>query len=154
MPFRFAAHFIIAMIGITIVAFWPGYFSTLASAPWGFHFHGITASLWMLLLAFQSWSIHSRQRALHRIGGISSLVLFPFFLAGGMAVLVSMAQATPLNPFYQLYGTVWASWMRRRRSFSDGSIFTRFPSGGTCSCMRVSCSPHHCCLSCRSVRGS
>lgn len=104
MPFRFAAYVIIAMIGTTIVAFWPSYFSTLTSAPWGFHFHGVTASLWMLLLAFQSWSIHGRQRRLHRIAGIGSLVLFPFFLAGSMAVVLSMAQATPVDPFYQVYG--------------------------------------------------
>jgi len=104
MPFRFAAYVLIAMIGTTIVAFWPKYFSRLASAPWGFHFHGITAGLWMLLLAFQSWSIHNRQRRLHRIAGIGSLALFPFFLAGSVAVVLSMAQATPVNPFYQVYG--------------------------------------------------
>lgn len=104
MPFRSAAYVIVAMIGTTIVAFWPSYFSRLTSAPWGFHFHGITASLWMLLLAFQSWSIHGRQRRLHRIAGIGSLVLFPFFLAGSMAVVLSMAQATPVDPFYQVYG--------------------------------------------------
>jgi hypothetical protein len=103
-PFRLAAYFIIAMIGATVVAFWPAYFSSLTTAPWGFHLHGITASLWMLLLAFQSWSIHGGQRRLHRIAGIGSLVLFPFFLAGNVAVVLSMAKATPVNPFYQVYG--------------------------------------------------
>jgi len=68
MPFRFAAYFILGLIGITIVAFWPGFFSSLDSAPWGFHFHGITASLWMLLLAFQSGSITRGSQ----IGGTSS----------------------------------------------------------------------------------
>lgn len=104
MPFRFAAYYIMAMIGITIVAFWPGYFSTLRSAPWGFHFHGITATLWMLLLAFQSWSIHGGQRRWHRSVGIGSLALFPFFIAGNVAVVLSMAKATPTDAFYQLYG--------------------------------------------------
>jgi hypothetical protein len=103
-PFRLAAYFIIAMIGAAIVAFWPAYFSSLMTAPWGFHLHGITSSLWMLLLVFQSWSIHGGQRRLHRIAGIGSLVLFPFFLAGNVAVVLSMAQATPTNPFYQVYG--------------------------------------------------
>ncbi len=104
MPFRFAAFYIIAMIGITIVAFWPGYFSKLGAAPWGFHFHGITATSWMLLLAFQSWSIHAGQRRWHRSVGVGSLALFSFFIAGNVAVVLSMARATPTNPFYLVYG--------------------------------------------------
>lgn len=101
MPFRYGSYVIVAMIGATIVAFWSRYFSALTSAPSSDHFHGITATLWMLFLALQSWSIHSGRRATHRTIGISSLLLFPLFLAGNVAVVLNMAQTTPTDIFYQ-----------------------------------------------------
>lgn len=105
MPFRHAHLYVLALIALTVVAFWPTYFSILSSSPWGFHFHGITATMWLFLLALQSWTIHDRRAALHRSLGMTSLALFPLFLAGGAAVVSSMAEATVAgNPFYQIYG--------------------------------------------------
>lgn len=106
MPFRYGSYVIVAMIGAAIVAFWPRYFSAITSAPWSGHFHGITATLWMLFLALQGWSIHSGRRATRRTIGIGSLLLFPLFLAGNVAVVLNMAQTTPTDIFYkyQLYG--------------------------------------------------
>lgn len=105
MPFRHAHYWIVALIAFTIIGFWPGYFSVLATAPWGFHLHGITASLWLILLALQSWSAHSRRVPLHRTLGKASLALFPLFLVGGGAVVSSMALATAAgDPFYAIYG--------------------------------------------------
>ncbi|KQS02942.1 hypothetical protein ASG11_00500 [Sphingomonas sp. Leaf357] len=105
MPFRHAHLYILALIALTVLAFWPTYFSILSTSPWGFHFHGITATLWLFLLALQSWTIHDRRFALHRSLGMASLAVFPLFLAGGAAVVSSMASAT-LNGelFYQTYG--------------------------------------------------
>ena len=105
MPFRYAPQAIAGLIVLTVVGFWPGYFSVLGTAPWGYHFHGITASLWLILLAFQSWSAQQRRFALHRAYGIASLALFPLFLAGGLAVVLTMAASTAAgSPFYQVYG--------------------------------------------------
>jgi hypothetical protein len=104
MPLRHAHYVIMAMVLATVVAFWPGYFSVLQTARPELHFHGITATAWMLLLAFQSWNIHHQQRSAHRIFGIGSLFLFPLFLAGSFAVILSMARSTPSDPFYQING--------------------------------------------------
>lgn len=105
MPFRTAHYWIVALIAFTILGFWPGYFAVLATAPWGFHLHGITASLWLILLALQSWSAHARRFPLHRTLGKASLGLFPLFLAGGAVVVLSMAQGTVGgDPFYAIYG--------------------------------------------------
>lgn len=101
MQFRYSSYVIVAMIGAAIVAFWPRYFSALTSAPWTGHFHGITATLWMLFLALQGWSIHSGRRATHRTIGVGSLLLFPLFLAGNVAVVWNMAHGTPTDIFYQ-----------------------------------------------------
>lgn len=104
MPYRHAHWALAAMILVAIVAFWPGYFGTLGAAPWGMHLHGITATGWLLLLAAQSWSIHTRRVGLHRMLGRASLYYFPLFLAGGAAVVLSMARATPSHPLYSVYG--------------------------------------------------
>lgn len=105
MPFRHAHYWVAALIALTVLGFWPGYFSVLATAPWGFHLHGITAALWLLLLAAQSWTAHSRRLPLHGALGRLSLGLFPIFFAGGGAVILSMAVGTATgDPFYHIYG--------------------------------------------------
>jgi hypothetical protein len=106
MPYRHAHWYLLLLFPLTGLAFWPGYFGKLASSPYAFHVHGVTASLWIVLLAFQSWSIHRRRNALHRSGGLASLALFPLFIAGGLLVIQTMAVkfAAGNDPFYALFG--------------------------------------------------
>lgn len=106
MPYRHAHWYLLLLFPLTGLAFWPNYFSKFSSSPYAFHVHGITASLWILLLAFQSWTIHHRRNALHRSAGAGSLALFPFFLAGGLLVLQTMAVkfGAREDPFYALFG--------------------------------------------------
>lgn len=106
MPYRHAHWYLLLLFPLTGLAFWPNYFSKFTASPYAFHVHGITASLWILLLAFQSWTIHQRRNALHRSAGMTSLALFPVFLVGGLLVLQTMASkvATREDPFYNLFG--------------------------------------------------
>src|SRR5207253_11433804 len=55
--------------------------------PWQFHAHGIAASLWVTMVAAQSWTAHHRQLDLHRAIGKSSLLLFPFLIGGLTAII-------------------------------------------------------------------
>ena len=105
MPFRHAHWFVLALFPLAGLAFWPGYLSVLSASPRSYHFHGITASLWLLLLAAQSWSIHHGRRAFHRTNGLVSLALFPLFLAGGASIFVGMAEryVAAATPFHQLW---------------------------------------------------
>ena len=105
MPYRHAWLFILALIAATAFAFWRSYFSILSVSPLGFHIHGVTATLWMLLLLAQSWTPHRGQMAVHRLMGRATFVATPLFAAGAMAVLHSMAAGTiGGNPFYALWG--------------------------------------------------
>lgn len=106
MPYRHAHWYLLALFPLTGLAFWPNYFSKFAASPYAFHVHGITASLWILLLAFQSWTIHSRRNSVHRLAGWASLVLFPLFLVGGLLVLQTMAVrfGAQDGPFYSQFG--------------------------------------------------
>jgi len=105
MPYRHAWLFIVALIAATVFAFWRSYFGALSSASAGFHIHGLTATLWMLLLLAQSLTSHRREMATHRFLGRTTFVAAPLFAAGAMGVLHSMAVGTREgNPFYALWG--------------------------------------------------
>lgn len=105
MPYRHAHWYLLSLFPLSAVAFWPTYVSQLRTAAVEFHTHGITASLWIALLAFQSWSIHRGRRETHRSAGMLSLALFPLFLAGGVAIFIGMAKrfTAEASPFHVLY---------------------------------------------------
>lgn len=106
MPYRHAHWYLLLLFPLTGLAFWPNYFSKMADSPAALHVHGVTASLWIVLLAFQSWSIHQRRNALHRTVGLTSFALFPFFVTGGLLVIQTMAVkvAAGSDPFYDIFG--------------------------------------------------
>lgn len=91
MPYRHAHYYLLLLMVLTAVAFWPSYFSVLPSASVALHIHGFTASLWITLLVFQSWSIHRRHNEWHRAVGIASLAIFPLFFAGSLLIVHTMA---------------------------------------------------------------
>lgn len=89
MPYKHAPYYILAVIAVTILGFWESYFSVIGTTPWQFHAHGVAASLWVLMVLFQSWAVHKEQLPLHRAVGKSSLLLFPF-LIGGLAAIIDV----------------------------------------------------------------
>lgn len=106
MPYRRAYLWLLLLFPLAGLAFWPAYIADLRGAPYAFHAHGATASLWLALLIFQSWSIHRRRNSLHRAAGLWSLALFPLFTAGGLLVIHTMARkvAAQSDPFYNMFG--------------------------------------------------
>ena len=91
MPFRHAHYYVLLLFPAAFLAFWFQFFSRLPEATLAVHVHSWTASLWVLLLAAQSWSIHHNRVLAHRIMGTASLVVFPIFLAGFFLVIQSEA---------------------------------------------------------------
>jgi len=77
--------FVIVMLG-----FLPSYWLRFTEAPWRHHLHGITATLWFVLLVLQPYLVtHGRARQ-HRLFGMVALVL-----AGG--VTLSALSVIPYN---------------------------------------------------------
>ncbi len=91
MPYRYAHYFYLMLIPASALAF-SGYLSELPEAGVLKHVHAISATLWILLLAGQSASIHNGMRQLHRKLGLVSLILFPIYLCGFLLVYRSEAQ--------------------------------------------------------------
>lgn len=87
MPYRNAYLFVLALLALTFVAFWPSYLSKLPAANVAHHFHAASAVLWTVLAAVQSWSIHHDRWTMHRKIGLATFVLFPFFLVAGLWVI-------------------------------------------------------------------
>lgn len=87
MPFRKAWLYVLALLALTFVAFWPGYFSKLPDKKLAHHYHAASAVLWMILAIVQSWTAHHNRLALHRKTGLAIFLLFPFFLVAGMWVI-------------------------------------------------------------------
>jgi hypothetical protein len=105
MPYRNAWPFILALIAATIFAFWRSYFGRLSTSSIGFHIHGVTAGLWLMLLLAQSWTPHHGRIAMHRVLGKTTFVAMPLFAAGSMGVIHSMAAGTVGgDPFYAIWG--------------------------------------------------
>ena len=102
MPYPRAYVYLTVLLLLTVPAFWQGYFSEITTVAWQYHVHGITATLWVLLLIWQSWSIHHGQRRFHRTVGLASLVLTPLFVAGGLLVIAAMT--TGPGPFREMFG--------------------------------------------------
>jgi len=87
MPYRHAWIYVLALLALTFVAFWPSYLSVLPEAKLAHHFHAGSSVLWTLLAALQSWSIHHDRWALHRTAGLAVFLLFPLFLIAGLWVI-------------------------------------------------------------------
>jgi hypothetical protein len=87
MPFRKAWLYVLALLALTFIAFWPSYLSKLPEAKTAHHFHAASAVLWTTLAIVQSWTIHHDRIALHRKTGLAIFFLFPLFLVAGMWVI-------------------------------------------------------------------
>jgi hypothetical protein len=100
-PFPRAHYYVGAFLLITLVAFAPSYFLVLPNAPFAHHLHGVTATLWIVLLCTQSWSIHHGLWRVHAWSGRASFLLAPLFTAGGLMVTqVTLLKDTAFNEMF------------------------------------------------------
>ncbi len=80
--------FFIAILIITLLGFYPSYFShfpKFEGFSWAFHFHGVLALLWLCMLITQAFLIRAKKYEIHKVIGklsyfVMPLLLFSFFL--------------------------------------------------------------------------
>lgn len=110
LPYKSTYYWVLLILVVTALGFWPTFFSKVNSAPFAFHIHGMTATAWIILVGFQSWSIHHNKTNWHRIIGKTSLVLFPL-LAAGFIMIINVSAQGYLNGedvYYQQLGPSFA----------------------------------------------
>jgi hypothetical protein len=87
-----------------LAVFLPSYFLKLGETSLAHHFHGMTASMWMLLLVIQPLLFRSGKMQWHRMLGRSSFILVPLLIIGGLNmihIMLNSGNYPPLVP-YQL----------------------------------------------------
>jgi uncharacterized membrane protein YozB (DUF420 family) len=101
--YKQAVYYFVAVLVIAVIGFYPSYFGDLANVDLVHHFHGITATLWMLMLILQSWLMRTGKVQAHRMVGRSSLILVPLFLLSGVFMINVML--TSSSGFSQAFGS-------------------------------------------------
>jgi hypothetical protein len=105
-PFYRNAHryFLLALL-VIVIGFFPSYFSRLSATDTAHHLHGITATLWMLMLIVQPWFFNRGYMKWHRTLGKFTFVLVPILFVSGLhmiyLMLTNASNYPPLIP-YQL----------------------------------------------------
>ncbi|TDR16857.1 hypothetical protein [Marinicella litoralis] len=101
MPYSKAHHLMFVLLAVTVIAFWPSYFAVLSEAPLAHHIHGITATVWILLIALQSWLIHHGKRQQHRKAGLLIFIMVPLMTAAfALVTWLGAIKAVGQHPFY------------------------------------------------------
>ena len=81
LDFSKSGYFFIGLFVLAILGFWPSYYAKFfdgtADFTNYFHFHSITASLWIVLLIIQPILIHKGNIQLHKQLGLLSYILIP-----------------------------------------------------------------------------
>lgn len=100
------AHIYLALgLVVVLIGFSKSYFNNLSEFFFSYHLHGISATLWMLLLIIQPYLFQKGKIKTHRLLGRSSLVLVPLIIIGGVIMMKLMIQGQanyPPNIVYTL----------------------------------------------------
>ena len=100
------AHIYLALgLVVVLIGFSKSYFNNLSEFSFFYHIHGISATLWMLLLIIQPYLFQKGKIKTHRLLGRSSLVLVPLIIIGGFIMMKLMIQGQanyPPNIVYTL----------------------------------------------------
>lgn len=97
-------YFLLSM-GVTVLAFFPSYFQRLSHTDASHHFHGITATLWLVMLVVQPFLYTKGLLRWHRQLGKFSFLLAPLLVWSSFIMIKTMLMGKdnypPLIP-YQL----------------------------------------------------
>ena len=100
--FRRAHLWLLIPLVITLLGFTPSYFMKSGEGTWHQHIHGISATLWFVLLIVQPYLARHGQLPRHRLIGPIGLGLAGMVVASALAVIpanIENAQRTDLSPF-------------------------------------------------------
>ncbi|MCX2718116.1 hypothetical protein [Lentiprolixibacter aurantiacus] len=95
--------FLAISLVIIAVGFSQSYFSKLDEMAFPYHLHGISASLWMILLVTQPYLYKIGKIKLHRKLGWVSLILVPLIVIGGVIMIKSMINRQAFYPPGSVY---------------------------------------------------
>lgn len=100
--YRNGVFFFILFFLLALLAFWTSYYGVLGRPmSSAVHLHGITMTLWCLMLISQSLLIRTKKHAVHRLMGKISYILVPFILLSGAHLAhITVSEARPGTSAY------------------------------------------------------
>lgn len=96
--YQYSVIYFIVFFVFVLIAFWTSYYGRL-SAPMDFevHFHGITMTLWSIMLIGQAFFIRFKKRKLHHFAGKLSYLLVPLIIISGFNIAHYTIQNVPVG---------------------------------------------------------
>lgn len=79
-----------ASLVITVIGFWPSFFSVLPQTTVSNLVHGVSATIWMVAAIAQALLVNSGRRKIHRSVGYASLALAAIVVLSGLHVVQNM----------------------------------------------------------------
>ncbi len=95
--YKSAHRWLVLPLFVLLLAFFPIYFATFPSEPWGYHMHALSAIAWYLLMIVQPYLATRGRIREHRRWGMLGLVV------AGCVVATSLT-ITPTNVYFGLIG--------------------------------------------------
>ena len=103
--YQYAHLYLTFGLAVVLLGFSTTYFSKLGDFSLPYHAHGISATLWMILLIVQPYLFQKGKLRTHKYLGWTSLILVPIIVICGVIMMRMMIQGQanyPPNLVYQL----------------------------------------------------
>ncbi len=101
--YKYAHLYLTLGLLIVLVGFSKTYFSKLGDFSFFHHLHGVSATLWMILLIAQPYLFQKGLMKTHKLLGWASLVLVPLIIIGGVIMMRLMIQGQEYYPPNSVY---------------------------------------------------
>lgn len=95
--YRYAHWYFFAALAVIVAGFWPSFFRPLGAGTVAHTVHGVTATLWVIALATQSWLVSRGLVMWHRRVAYAAIILLPI-LVGSALQMVAVMFANPWMP--------------------------------------------------------
>jgi hypothetical protein len=97
--YRHAHWYFLAALGAIVAGFWPSFFRPLGSRDFAHSLHGITATLWVVTLAVQSWLMSRGLVIWHRRVAFGAGLLLPTLVLSALTMVAAMLVNPEMPPF-------------------------------------------------------
>ncbi|GEM_PF-728268 len=96
--YRYSGIYFVVFFILALIAFWSSYYSRLtASMDFEVHFHGITMTLWCIMLISQAFFVRFKKFSWHRFSGRLSYILVPLVILSGFNIAHYTIENVPVG---------------------------------------------------------
>lgn len=97
--YRHAHWYFLAAFGIIVAGFWPSFFQRLGGGDTWHTVHGVSASLWVVTLAVQSFLMSRGLVRWHRRTAVFAILLLAVLVVSAVYMIAVMQSNTRMPPF-------------------------------------------------------